>query len=395
MESETKRLLLYLGDVLIGDVNRYAKNRTLTEELKSEASSATADQFSFDINWKQFQDFANRYFDDAPSTLLRVGKTRVVFEIDGFVRFSGWLAAKPARSGIGSDQTLSLTFYEHFARLSGDLVCSASDTSSPVRTFTNVPAHEYVQQLIDEFLARAEAAGETLNWSYGQVDTLGNKTKTYKDFQTVAKALCDAMNNVSGAGQFDVVVRTDPDDYTHQLIDILQPRGSAKSIIIQYPSDGVYKLWASDYSLEETNEYASDVLVAGNGQVGDEDEMTANLGVASNAQFVQDYCYWRTYETASNLESQSAVDDYADTLLAQMSFQTETPQISLVGRPIAWGQTDNEDNGLAVGDTFYFDDQNDDGEDTSGYYRIIGLETTWDDNGVATVTPTLLKEDGV
>lgn len=389
------RLLLYIGDTLLGDINKFAKNRHLTETLKSEAENASADTFTFDINWKQFQDFVRKYFDDDPANLLRVGKTRVVFETYDYVRFAGYLAARPARTGLGADQTLSLTFYEYFARLSGDLVCDPSNTKSPMRTFSSVPANDYVKALINEFLARASAAGETLNWTWGTVDVLRAKTITYKDFQTVSKALCDAMNNVEGAGKFDVVFRTDPEDYTHQIIDILKPRGKSKNIIIKYPADGVYKLWASDYSIDETNEYASHVLVAGNGQVGDPTtgEQTAKLGTASNLDFVSDYCYWRTYETASNLYSQNAVDNYADTRLSQLDFNLETPNISLVGRPIAWGQAENEDNGLALGDSFYFEENTDDGSDHSGYYRIIGLDTTWDDNGVATVNPTLMEDN--
>ena len=388
------RLLLYLGDTLLGDINKFAKNRHLVESLKSESSSATADTFTFDINWKLYQEFVKKSFDDEPASMLRVGKTRVVFETDGYVRFAGYLSAKPARSGLGADQTISLTFYEYFARLSGDLVCNPNNIFSPMRVFNNVRADVYVQALVNEFIARAMAAGETLNWSWGVVNQLRAKTITYKDFQTIAKALCDAMNNVEGAGKFDIVFRTDPEDYTHQFIDILKPRGKDKNIVIKYPSDGVYKLWASDYSIEETNEYASSVLIAGNGQVGDPTtgEQTAKMGAASNSDFVNNYCYWRTYETASNLNSQSAVDNYAQTRLSQLDFGIETPQISLVGRPIAWGQASNEDNGLAVGDTFYFEENSDDDSDHSGFYRIIGLDTTWDDNGVATVTPTLLED---
>lgn len=389
------RLLLYLGDTLLGDINKFAKNRHLTETLKSESENASADTFTFDINWKLYQQFVRKYFDDDPASLLRVGKTRVVFETDGYVRFAGYLAARPARAGLGADQTLSLTFYEYFARLSGDLVCDPSDTMSPMRTFSAVNADVYAQSLINEFMARAAAAGETLNWTYGTVDSLRPKTITYKDFQTVSKALCDAMNNVEGAGKFDIVFKLDPEDYTHVIIDILKPRGMDKNIVIRYPSDGVYKLWASNYVVDETNQYASDVLIAGNGQVGDPDtgEQTAELAAANNSDFVADYCYWRTYETASNLYSQSAVSNYADTRLAQLGFSLETPQISLVGRPIAWGQAENEDNGLALGDTFYFSENTDDGSDYSGYYRIIGLDTTWNDNGVATVTPTLIRDN--
>lgn len=388
------RLLLYLGDTLLGDINKFAKNRHLVETLKSESDSATADTFTFDINWKLYQEFVRKSFDDEPASMLKVGKTRVVFETDGYVRFAGYLSAKPARSGLGADQTLSLTFYEYFARLSGDLVCDPNNLTSPMRVFTNTPANVYVQALVNEFLTRARNAGEALNWTWGTINQLRNKTITYKDFQTISKALCDAMNNVEGAGKFDVVFRTDPTDYTHQFIDILKPRGKGKSIVIKYPSDGVYKLWASDYSIEETNEYASNVLIAGNGQVGDPNtgEQTAKIGVASNPTFVRDYCYWRTYETASNLNSQSAVDSYAQTRLSQLDFGIETPQISLVGRPIEWGNASNENNGLAVGDTFFFEENTDDGSDHSGYYRIIGLDTTWDDNGVATVALTLMED---
>lgn len=386
------RLLLYFGDTLIGDINHFAKNRHLTETLKSEAASPSADSFTFNISWRKFQDFVSRYFDEDPATLLKVGKTRMVFEVDGKPRFAGWMSANPPRSGAAGSQTLSLNFYEHFARLSGDVVCAANNKNSPLRVFNAVPAHLYVEQLINEFMARAAAAGETLNWSFGTVDTLRAKTMTYKDFQTVAKALCDAMNNVQGAGKFDVVFRADPNDYTHQIIDILKPRGQRKNIIIEYPGDGVYKLWAGDYSIEETNDYASEIIAAGNGQVGAPDEMTAKLGVASNAAFVKEYCYYRRYETASNLESQDAINAYAATKLAQSDFGRRTPDIALVGRPIAWGEVENDNNGLALGDTFYFKETVADGEDNSGYYRIIALDTSWDDNGVATVKPTLIED---
>lgn len=391
-----KELLLYLGDTLVGDINKYAKNRALSETLKSEQANATSDQFTFDISWQQFKNFIASKFDEDPASFLRVGKTKMVWVIDGRVRFAGWMASRPARGGYGAQQTLSLKFFEHFARLSGDVVCDPDDNNSPMRVFTDRAGQLYVQDLIGEFLARTTAAGETLNWDFGDVATLADKTITYKDFQTVSKALCDAMNNTTGAGKFDVVFRTDPDDYTHQLIDILAPRGHQKNIIIKYPGDGVYTLWSTDYSLDETNDYASEVLVSGNGQVGDPatGENTAAIADSINTDFVENYCYWRVYDTQSNLLTQDAVQSYADQSLAQKDFGREVPQLALVGRPIAWGDTANDDNGLATGDTFYFKETNDDGYDQSGWVRIIGLDTTYDDDtGVETVQPTLLLAD--
>ena len=392
---DNKRLLLYYGDVLIGDINRFVKNRKLLETLKSEASQPTADSFSFSINWKLFADFVKRKFDDPPETFLKVLKTRVIFEIDGFPRFAGFLASRPAREGLGNEQNLILTFYEHFARLSGDVVCNTTDPTSPMRTFTDVRADVFVETLIQDFLDHAEASGDILDWSMGNVDRLANKTITYKDFPTIAKALCDAMNNVEGAGKFDVVVRPDPEDYSAFLVDVRKPRGKNKNVVIQYPGDGVYKLWASGYSVAENNEFASDIIVAGNGQVGDteENEQTAKIGAASNAAFAANYGYYKIYEPASNLYSQNAVDQYAMTRINQLDIRKETPEIQLVGRPIAWGEEDNEDNGLAIGDTFYFYEETDDGGDRSGYYRIIAMDTDYDDNGVATVRPTLKAVD--
>ena len=388
------RLLFYFEDTLIGDINKIAKNRHLEETLKSEATSQTADTFTFSVNWKLFQRFIESKVEGEAKDFLKVGKTRIVLETtkeNKYVRFAGWLAARPARSGAGANQELSLTFYEYFARLAGDLVC---DASNPLDPYVRVEkaADLWVKDFIDQFIDHAEAAGETLNWDYGTVNTLALKEKTYKDFQTIAKAFCDAMNNVTGAGKFDIVFRTDPEDYTHQYIDILKPRGSVKPVTIRFPADGVYKLWASDFSIEETNDYASAVLVAGNGQVGDvsEGEQTANLGTAEDTDFAQEYCYWRTYITRSDLESQNAVDSAATTELAARAFNKETPDIRLIGRPIEWGNAENQNNGLALGDTFYFSEETDDLDNNSGYYRIIGISTDWDDNGVETVRPKLI-----
>lgn len=387
------QILLYLGETEIGDINKFAKNRFLSEGLKSEQDYATSDEFTFDVNWKQFKNMVAARFDEDPASFLRVGKTKVVFLVDGRVRFAGWMASRPARSGFGASQTLALKFYEHFARMSGDLVCSPTDRNSPVRVFTDRPGHLYVQDLINEYISRAAAAGEVLNWTFGDVDTLANKTITYKDFQSVSKALCDAMNNTTGTGKFDVVFRTDPEDYNHQIIDILAPRGINKNIIIKYPSDGVYALWSTDYETEETNEYASDVLVSGSGQVGDPatGENTAPLGTASNTDFVAEYCYWRTYESQSSYSTVDAVNGYAAKLLSQRNFAQQNPILRLTGRPIAWGDAENEDNGLAIGDSFYFQESNDDGTDQSGTFRIIGFETSWDENGVETVEPNLKR----
>lgn len=389
------KLLLYIGDNLVGDINKIAKNRHLVEKLKSETSSQTADTFTFSVNWTLFQRFIASRSDDQPATFLKVGKTRIVFETNGYVRFAGWLASRPARSGIGAAQELSLTFYEYFARLSGDLVCDSSNPLDPYVRFQDRPAHLYVKDLIDLFLAHTTNAGEFLNWSYGTVDTLQDKTRTYEDFQTIAKALCDAMGNVTGAGKFDVVFRTDPSDYTHQYIDILKPRGTKKNIIIKYPGDGVYKLWANDFSVQETNDYASSVLVAGNGQVGSvsSGEQTANLGTAQDDDFVTEYCYWRTYITRSDLESQDAVTSAAQTELSSRAFAVETPDIRCVGIPIEWGNAANNNSGLALGDTFYFQEETEDLGDNSGWYRIIEIDETWDDNGVESVAPKLKREE--
>lgn len=387
----THELLLYFGDTLLGDINKYAKNRHLTEALKSEASEPSADTFTFEINWRLFQRFIARKFTEPASSFLKVGKTRIVFKCDDYVRFGGWLAAKPARSGSGAEQNLQLTFYEYFARLSGDLVCNPSNPSDPAVSF-NEAAHLYVKDLIDGFISHAATAGETVDWSYGTVDTLSNKQKSYNDFQTISKALCDAMNNVSGAGKFDVVIRTDPEDYTHQLVDILKPRGSYKSIVVRFPSDGVHKIWASGFSVEETNDFASHIIIAGNGQVGsvEEGEQTAHIGVAQNLDFVDENCYYRQYIARSDLESQNAVNAAAETELDARSFAQETPDLQLVGVPIRWG--DNA-NGLAIGDIFYFAENTDDLEDNSGYYRIIGIDSSWDDNGVESVSLNLLPAE--
>lgn len=389
------KLLFYIGDTLIGDINRYAKSRHLVETLKSESSSPTADTFTFTINWAQFKEFIAIYTDESAASFLKVGKTRIVFETNGFVRFAGWLAAKPARSGIGSAQELQLTFYEYFARLSGDLVCSNTNKLDPYVRFDNVPAHQVCKDLIDLFIAHALDAGEVLNWTYGTVDTLAPISRTYEDFQTISKALCDRMNNVTGAGQFDIVFRLDPSDYTHVIIDILKPRGVKKNIIIEYPGNGIYKLWATEFSVQETNDYASEVLIAGNGQVGSvsSGEQTAKLGTADDAGFVADYCYYRRYTTRSDLESQDAVDSAAQTELVNRGFVQETPDIRCTGINIEWGNASNMNNGLGLGDTFYFKETTDDMEDNSGWYRIILLDSTWDDNGVETAAPKLKRAE--
>ena len=77
--------------------------------------------------------------------------------------------------------------------------------------------------------------------------------------------------------------------------------------------------------------------------------------------------------------------------LSNRAFNIETPDIQCTGLPIEWGNAGNYNNGLALGDTFYFSEETDDLNDNSGWYRIIGIEQSWDDNGVDTVQPKLLR----
>ena len=388
--------ILYLGNTEIGDVNKYVKNRHVEEVLMSEQAngSATAPKMTFSIYRKSLADVISVRFDDPVDSFLRVGKLRVVFIVNDVVTFFGYLATKPAESGSGSLQQYALTFYNDFARLSGDVVCATNDETNPYRRFDNRPAHLFVQDLINDFKRHAQAAGESLNWSYGTVNQLANKSITYKDFQTVSKALCDAMNNTTGARKFDVVFRLDPKDYSHVIIDVLAPRGKRKNIIIQYPSDGVYKLFSNTREVEEDTEYASHVLSYGTGDLGNKatNELTAPIATAHSNSFVKDNFYYRV-AVSSNLEENDNNQAYANKTLAQMSFNAKTPKISLQGRPIKWFDNGNDNDGLGVGDSFYFTDESNNNSDASGWFRIIGLSVDYDDNGVESVTPTLIKDE--
>ena len=106
-----------------------------------------------------------------------------------------------------------------------------------------------------------------------------------------------------------------------------------------------------------------------------------------------EYCYWRTYITRSDLESQDAVTSAAQTELSSRAFAVETPDIRCVGIPIEWGNAENNNSGLALGDTFYFQEETEDLGDNSGWYRIIEIDETWDDNGVESVAPKLKREE--
>ena len=132
------------------------------------------------------------------------------------------------------------------------------------------------------------------------------------------------------------------------------------------------------------------MLVSGNGEVGNPaaGENTAQLGGANDANAVAEYCYWRTYTMQSNLTTAAAVQAYADKALAAATFEKLTPKLKLQGLPIRWGDTST---GLSIGDTFYLKDEADDGADESGRMRITAMSTEYDNNGVATVQPTLKR----
>lgn len=385
--------ILYLGDQLVGDINKLCKNRHVEETLMSECSNgaATTPFMTFDISRKLLAEFVAIRFNDPIDTFIRVGRLRVVFIVDDVIVFSGYLSKKPKKSGMGAKQIYSLTFFNDFARLSGDLVSAKNDTTNPYRRFDNVYAHDMVKDLINDFIGHAKANGEVLDWHFDKVDTLGKKSIEYSDYQTISKALCDAMNNTTGAAKFDVVFRCDKDNHNKIYIDILKPRGQRKNIIIKYPGDGVYKLFSSTMEVEEDTEYASHVLAYGVGDLGNKDtgDLTAPIYVLGNKDLVNEYFYYKV-AVSSNLKDSNNNKAYAEKTLHQMSFLKASPSISLVGLPIKWFDAENKDNGLALGDEFYFSDESDNGDD-SGYFRIIQLNVDYDDNGVASVKPKLLR----
>lgn len=405
MDTETPiktEVILFLGETEIGDVAKFAKGKSLHKEKFSKRPNGgvNVDTFSFNISRKALAGIISRNFDDPVDDFIKVGKLKVVFIVNGVIAFDGWLGSQPARTNTAYAQSYSLKFIGEFGRLAGDVVCAANNKMNPKRSFTDTPANEIVISLINEFKLRAQAAGEQLNWTFGKVDILANKTVSYKDFQPLSKALCDMMNNTTSAADFDVIFRIDPENYSHHFIDILKNRGGNKNIIVNYPGDGVYKLFSSTMETEERNDFASEVISYGSGELGDTTtgENTAPLDSAANPSFVQEFMYWRT-TVSSNLEAASdgthkANESFAKNALAQKSFAKKSPKISLVGRPIKWFDTDNQDSGLDIGDVFYFKDESNIGSDESGYVEIVALDISYSDSdSTETVTPELMYSE--
>ena len=369
----------YIGDTYIGDVSRLATGKKATFALKSEGGGL--DSFSFTINWQALKSFLidRGYSETAPA--LRMFKANIKVTVDGADYFSGYLSEDPARTlDANLSPTLSLTFDEHLGRLNGDYI-------RPTRAgFTATATNTIVRTLINEAIARANAQGDhSMNFTFGTVNTLAKKTVKFEGYKPTLEAIFDMGNNIEGAGRFDLVC------HSNKRIDILQPRGTTKGITFKYPSDGVYRNWASSYNTEASSLAGSRVIFVGSGEIGaTASTTTAVISTAQDDTFAAEYGYYELYRQDSGYTTQTRVDEAAATVLSDAVNRRLVPKLKLIGRDIIWRGTG--DNALDVGDSFTFVESIDDAADTSGIFRIKQMDCSFDEQDVQTVELTLLRE---
>lgn len=379
MASNSIRIDYYIGNTFIGDISRLARNRKAVFSLKSEGGGI--DNFSFDVDWVSFKNFiiSRGYNETDPA--LRVFKANIKVIVDGVDYFSGYLSEDPARTLQGNlSPTLSMNFDEHLGRLNGDYI-------RPTRAgFSAVATHTIVQTLINEAKARANAQGDySMDFTFGTVDTLASKTVKFEGYKPTLEAILDMGNNIEGAGRFDLVCHSD------KTIDILQPRGTTKSITFKYPSDGVYRNWASSYNTEASSLAGSRVIFVGSGEIGaTTSTTTAVISTAQDDTFAAEYGYYELYRQDSGYTTQTRVDEAAATVLSDAVNRRLVPKLKLIGRDILWRGTG--DNALDVGDSFTFVESIDDAADTSGIFRIKQMDCSFDEQDVQTAELTLLRE---
>lgn len=369
MKQVTYEIELRLNGVLVGNV------RSIAQDLKwRRCRTATGvDEIDFTLNDKVFAEWCEERNTTIYEMLTPYALDARIIR-NGEAVAGGFLATMPSYQPQNDSANLQMRFDGYLNLLAGVYL-------RPTALVT-LPAGQMVKSWIDFAEAKAAVAGKPFGITAGDIQALATIQRTFDNYKPVKEAITDLVDNVDGAGPFDVIFNPDRSYFiTNQL------GKEISSWQLHYPAQ-LAGQGVATISANEVQGFASHIIALGAGETSsDPAKSTVIISEESNDIAIRTYGYVEQLVQYSSVSRQTTLDSHALADLNNASNVRWQPQITLLGRQTPPSPTD--DYGIFIGDSVWLQNDADMTGQTSGYFRVNQIDVAVSANGGEVITPEL------
>lgn len=369
MDEADYRIELRLNGILVGDVRPIAEGLT----WRRCRTATGVDEIDFTLNDKEFADWC-------AERSTTIGEMLTPYALDariirnGQAVAGGFLATMPAYQPQNASANLQMKFDGYINLLAGVYL-----RPTPLQI---APAGQMVAGWIMQAESRATDAGKPFGITQGNIQTLASIQRTFDNYKPIKEAITDLVDNIDGAGPFDVIFNPDRSfDITNQLgRDITAWQ-------LNYPARLAGQSVAT-ISAQEVQGFASHIIALGAGETSsDPAKGTVITAEYSDNDAIMQYGYVEQLVQYSSVSQQNTLNSHARADLNSASNARWQPQITLLGRQTPPDPTN--DYGLWIGDQIWLNNEADLTGQTSGKFRINQISVAVSAQGGEIITPEL------
>lgn len=369
MQQATYDIQLRLNGTLIGDISDIAQNLTW-------AKCRTAygvDEINFTINDQVFANWCAMRGTTISAMLAPYALDARVIR-NGEPVVGGYLATMPAYQPLNDSANLQMRFDGYMNLLAGVYI-------RPTAAVTK-QAGIMVRDWISFAESKATAAGKPFGITAGSIAALASIQRSFDNYKPVKEAITDLVDNVDGAGPFDVIFNPDRSYYiTNQL------GRNITTWQLTYPTKLTGQSVAT-IKAPEVQGFASHIIALGAGETSsDPNKSTVIVAEDEDSSAVSTYGYVERLVQYSSISRQATLNSHCSADLANATNIQWQPNITLLGIQVPPSPTDA--NGLWIGDKVWLVNGADLTGQTSGKFRVNKLNVAVSANGGEVVTPEI------
>lgn len=373
IKNANYEVLLYLDNVLIGDVRHFATGLTYTKRRTFKG----ADEISFTLNDKIFSEWCK----ERNATIEQMTRTMAVscvIKRDGVSIVGGFLASTPAYNPVGASADLVFHFDGWLNLLQGVHVYPIGKVSGNLDIL--------IADKIDELDNRARQAGKGFYFKRGSLTRLPSVEHTFENYKPLKEWITDRCDNETGAGAFDVYFHADK---TYDITPSNAFGDVISDYVIRYPASIGYTS-ATAFSAPEVQGFASKTIAIGNGEVSyKKEENTAQVKEYLDSGAVLKYGYYETILQESSVSDTNLLNQKAIDNTKQRAYQQWMPEIELSGVQV--NPTPSGNNKIWIGDTITINNSADETGMTSGMFRVDELAVEVEATGAEIIKPIISR----
>lgn len=369
MSAPNYTVNLYLDSTLIGDVRAIAQNLNWSRCR----TNYGIDSVNFTINDNLFEQWAQEKGYTLEQLLRPIALNCQILR-NGTLVAGGYLATLPAYSPNKASANLDMRFDGWFNILEGIYQYPTA--------YARKRANTFITDWFNLANTRSTAGGKNYGFVLDSQDTLAYIERTYDNYKSLKEAITQMTDNISGAGQFDVIVEPNKHYYITNNLGRWHYDDP-----LEYPTVVNQGGSVANISAQEVQGFASSVITLGAGEVSSDANMnTIKVSLQKDNAVAQNYGYYERLTQYSSVSRQGTLDDHAQTDLHNFSKVEWLPQIELLGEQIP---PTNTTDGIWIGDYFFINNSADPTGMTSGWFRVQSFTVKVSATNAETIKPRL------